>query len=116
MRIVSQDGTVDLPYELTSVFMDNTMMQISAMFSGQEQTLAMYPNEEKCRKVLKMLRDTYTGVFFAQNIEFDPECNRDLADMIKKKGFGIITVSRDSRDVEFKPGNIVFRFPKYDEV
>lgn len=124
MRIVSQDGTIDLPYELTSVFMDNTMTQISAMFSGQEQTMAMYPNEEKCRKVLKMLRDTYYGEIHPKAVELSTEEKKEIKKMIANKYFhttfsGELDMDRVHEYIKKKKTgkeNIVFRFPKGDDV
>lgn len=118
MRIVSQDGSINLPYDLTAIFVYGSNIQ--AVFAGGTQKspylIATYSSEEKCDKALKLLENTYTGIFLAQNIEFDPEIGHELTDMIQRKGFGIITVSRDSRDVEFKPANITFRFPKDNEI
>lgn len=117
MRIISQNGEINLPYELTAIFVSGNHIQ--AVFSGGVQKspylMATYSTKEKCDTALKLLDNTYTGIFLTQDIEFEPEYGKELTDMIQRKGFGIIAVSRDSRDVEFKPANIVFRFPEDEE-
>lgn len=118
MRIISQNGEVDLPYEMTTLFAyDN---RIEAVFSGSIQkspyVMAIYENKEKCQKAMKMLHNTYTGLFFAKKMEMDAESMNEMYKTAASKGFGIIATHADSSEMEFKPANIVFRFPEDDEV
>lgn len=118
MRIISQNGEVDLPYEMTALFAyDN---RVEAVFSGSIQkspyVMAMYENKEKCQKAMKMLDNTYTGLFFAENIEMDAKSMNEMYKSVASKGFGIITARVNSPEMEFKPANIVFRFPEDNEI
>ena len=84
---------------------------------GEKGTImATYSTEEKAKKVMEMLHNTYTGAFFAQNIEVPEDIEKEFMNMAATKGFGIIKTAIDSSDIKFEPANIVFRFPEDDEV
>lgn len=64
MRVISQDGTIDVPYELTSiqlVFKTTIVAQGSYFGSGNDNfaTIAEYSTEEKAQKAMEMLRKKY---------------------------------------------------------
>lgn len=57
MRIISQNGDINLPYEMTALFAyDN---RVEAVFAGGIQkspyVMAMYENKEKCQKAMQKL-------------------------------------------------------------
>lgn len=117
MRIISQNGEVDLPYEMTALFAyDN---RVEAVFSGSIQkspyVIAMYESKEKCKKAMEMLNRVYAGMFLSQNVEMSDD---DYEECIKMaaRGFGIIKSVVNSPDMKFEPANIVFRFPKDGEI
>lgn len=65
MRVISQDGTLDIPYEwfVFAVAKDNTICAASdvsvsprAAFNG---TIAHYSNQEKAIKAMGMMHDAY---------------------------------------------------------
>ena len=49
-------------------------------------------------------------------MEMDAESMNEMYKTAASKGFGIIVTRADSSEMEFKPANIVFRFPEDDEV
>lgn len=64
MRIISQDGRVDLPYEQVAVAIDttDTAMIIAYAASSDDGTiwnLAEYSTKEKAEEAMKMLRTEY---------------------------------------------------------
>ena len=61
MRIISQDGTIDMPYEMSIVWCeDSGAVLLQAVGEvGEYQTFAKYSTEEKAKKAMEMLRDTY---------------------------------------------------------
>lgn len=63
MRVISQDGRIDLPYEQIAVAIDCDEMAIIAYaVSSYDDTvwkLAKYSTEEKAEKVMEMLRTEY---------------------------------------------------------
>lgn len=81
MRIISQNGKVDLPYEqiAVSIDCDDEMMIIAYAVNSDDDTiwnLAEYSTKEKAEKAMKMLRTEYgnfqearsgNGKYFAFN-------------------------------------------------
>lgn len=64
MRVISQDGTLDVPYELTSIQLvskTTIVAQGSYFGSGNDNfaTIAEYSTEEKAKKAMEMLRIAY---------------------------------------------------------
>lgn len=59
MRVISQDGTMDVPYENVVLYQDEK--EIMCIFSGIYigRKLAQYSNEEKAIKAMEMLRGRY---------------------------------------------------------
>ena len=62
MRVISQDGKLDFPYENSVVFMslvDASEIRIVAIGDDDNVVVAKYSTEEKAKKAMEMLRDTY---------------------------------------------------------
>ena len=61
MRVISQDGTMDVPYEMSIMWSeDNGAVLLQPIGeTGEYQTFAKYSTEEKAKKAMEMLRDTY---------------------------------------------------------
>lgn len=116
MRIISQDGKINLPYEMTALLVSDNYIQ--AVFAGGIQqspyVMAMYESREKCQKAMEMLNRVYAGMFLSQNVEMSDD---DYEECIKMAARGLIIKTMvSSPDVKFEPANIVFRFPKDGEV
>lgn len=117
MRLISQNGEFDVPYEITSLSRAGNIIRAYVPMVGEKGTvMATYSTDEKAEKAMKMLHNTYTGVFFAQNIEIPEDVEKEFMKMASTRGFGIIKTMVNSPDMKFEPANIVFRFPKDDEV
>lgn len=61
MRVISQDGTMDVPYENVVLYQDEK--KIMCIFSGIYigRKLAQYSTEEKAIKAMEMLREAYNN-------------------------------------------------------
>ena len=63
MRLISQDGTIDIPYENSMVFRDdeNILYIICGSDAGKiaGRLLATYGTSEKAEKAMEMLQDKY---------------------------------------------------------
>ena len=61
MRVISQDGTMDVPYEMSIVWCEDSGAVLLQPIGevGEYQTFAKYSTEEKAKKAMEMLRDTY---------------------------------------------------------
>lgn len=65
MRVVSQDGKIDMPYEMVGIFRFKTdIYYLNKNLTGVvpldgDVRLANYTTEEKAIKAMEMLRETY---------------------------------------------------------
>ena len=61
MRVISQDGTIDMPYEMSIVWCEDSGAVLLQPIgeTGEYQTFAKYSTEEKAKKAMEMLRDAY---------------------------------------------------------
>lgn len=61
MRVISQDGTFDMPYEMSIIWCedDGDVLLQPIGETGEYQTFAQYSTEEKAKKAMKMLRLAY---------------------------------------------------------
>lgn len=117
MRLVSQNGEFDVPYEIAALSRTGNIIRAYVPIVGEKGIImAQYLTEEKAIKAMEMLHNTYTGAFFTQNIEVPEDIEKKFMNMAATKGFGIIKTAIDSSDIKFEPANIVFRFPEDDEV
>lgn len=57
MRIISQNGRVDMPYEKIALYL--SCEQIVAKHEGTKYLLATYSSEEKAIKAMEMCRKEY---------------------------------------------------------
>ena len=108
MRIISQDGTIDIPYEQCVIqrfkteiyFLNKNLTGVEQLVSDMK--IATYSTEEKAEKAIKMLRDRHTdNVFCREDIQYK-------AEMLLDDGLQIV------REMMMKCE--YFRFPKDDEV
>lgn len=60
MRVISQYGSVDLPYEQIVVY--HIMESVLALYNGEKCVLGEYSSKEKAYKAMEMLRDQYKGL------------------------------------------------------
>lgn len=61
MRVISQDGTLDMPYEMSIVWCEDAGAVLLQPIgeTGEYQTFAKYSTEEKAKKAMKQLHDVY---------------------------------------------------------
>lgn len=116
MRLISQSGEFDVPYEIAALSRTGNIIRVYVPIVGEKGTImARYSTNEKAQKAMKALHKVYAGMFLVQNVEMSDD---DYEECIKMaaRGFGIIKTMVNSPDMKFKPANIVFRFPEDDEV
>lgn len=121
MRIISQDGMIDVPYEQMIIninYKDKTQIMAcgSSCDSGYSTfIIAEYSTEAKARKAMEMLRKTYAGLpIIMQNAEITD----DVTEMFKeweKQGIFVRTADNQPSKVEFL-NNGYFQFPADDEL
>lgn len=60
MRVISQHGNVDLPYE--QIVVCHAMESVIALYNGEKYVLGEYSSKEKSYKAMEMLRGQYKGL------------------------------------------------------
>lgn len=120
MRVVSQDGMMDIPYEkfVFSITKDNRITSTIGCTASPEEayfsTIAKYSTQEKAMKAMEMLRSAYTGMpVVFQNMEVPEEVE---AVFERTKTNGIIAITDDKKSKIEYVNNFVFQFPKDEEV
>lgn len=111
MRVISQDGTIDIPYE--DMVIVTTGRYIGAEIAGIRYSMATYSSDEKAEKVMTVLRCSYSDAVILQNIEIDESDVEELKDILKN--CMCVRISGADPKVEVVR-NTVFQFPEDDEV
>lgn len=122
MRIISQDGTIDVPYEISSLSMavgKYENVEHAAIFCRNSSTamgtkMAGYRSKEKAKKAMEMLRDTYIGMpIVMQNVDISEDVAREF-ERLKKCGIMVRTENQPSK-IECI-SNAIFQFPTEEEL
>ena len=110
MRVISQDGTIDVPYDYFSLFLASGKyedVEVAYIYchnlsSPNGTKLAKYSTKEKAIKAMEMLRERHTdNVFCREDIQYKAEIMLD-------EGLDIV--------IEMMMKCEYFQFPKDDEV
>lgn len=116
MRIISQNGAIDVPYEMSAIRNDDGLIILCmAGETGKGSVIATYSTSEKAQKSMEMLRTAYTGRFVT-NADISDDFEEQLKELTKV-GFGTVIV-KDTNDsiVEFDNLNGYFQFQKDEDV
>lgn len=65
MRVISQDGTMDFPYEISTFFIYPRIENVIAIQSAGDSEISIigrYSSKEKAIKAMEMLRAQYKGL------------------------------------------------------
>lgn len=120
MRVISQDGTIDIPYEMVVIqrfeekiyFLNQNLTGVEGVTSDLE--IAEYSTEEKAIKAMEMLRETYIGMpIVMQNVDVSEDVVKEF-ERLKKCGIMLQTENQPSK-VDFI-NNAIFQFPQDDEI
>lgn len=117
MRVISQDGTIDIPYEEVIIQrFESRIYFLNKNLTGAEplnddMQIAEYSKEEKAKKAMEMLRDAYIGMpIVMQNVDISEDVAREL----KKCGIVVQTENQPSK-IECI-SNAIFQFPTEEEL
>lgn len=120
MRVISQDGMQDIPYKkfVFSITKDNRIVATIGCTAPPTElymsSVAKYSTQEKAMKAMEMLRSAYTGMpVVFQNIE-PSEKFRELLEITKTNG--IITITDDKKSKIEYVNNVIFQFPKDEDM
>lgn len=120
MRVISQDGTLDMPYEEVIIqrfksriyFLNKNLTGVESL--NDDMQIAEYSTEEKAKKAMEMLRDAYAGKFIT-NADIPEDFNETIK-TVMKGGFGTVIVKDSCDRVEFNNLNGYFQFPIEEEL
>ena len=62
MRVISQDGTIDVPYEISTIFIYPSIENVIAIQSAGDSEISIigrYSSKEKAIKAMETLREQY---------------------------------------------------------
>ena len=108
MRVISQDGTIDVPYEMVVIqrfkediyFLNRNLAGVEDLISNIR--LAKYSTEEKAIKAMEMLREHNEGVIFLKTI-INTEKGTPFVSGLSRTDFNKLTQN-------------YFQFPQDDEI
>lgn len=122
MRVVSQDGTIDVPYDYFSLSMacgkyedvEVAYIYCCNLSSPNGTKLAEYSTEAKAIKAMEMLREVYIGMpIVIQNVDISDDVKNEF-ERLKKCGVMVRAENQPSK-VECV-SNTIFQFPQDDEI
>ena len=120
MRIISQDGTLDIPYEQVVIqrfkgeiyFLNKNLIGVEQLCG--DMVIAEYSTEEKAEKAMEMLRDAYVGMpIVMQNVDVSEDVVNEF-ERLKKCGIMVRTENQPSK-IECI-SNAIFQFPTEEEL
>lgn len=100
MRVISQHGNIDLPYE--QIVVCHAMESVIALYNGEKYVLGEYSSKEKAYKAMKMLKEHYGLLSFMKLI----------AGTTKYESF----IRSFTEDGFVKATTEYFQFPQDDEI
>ena len=108
MRVISQDGTIDIPYEQCVIqrfkekvyFLNKNLTGVEQLVNDME--MASYSTKEKAIKAMEMLREHNEGVIFLKTIINTEKCTPFIRSL-SKTDFDKLTQN-------------YFQFPQDDEI
>lgn len=122
MRVISQDGTIDVPYDYFSLSMSSGKykdVEVAYIYCHNLSSpigtkLAEYSTGAKAIKAMKMLREAYVGMpIVMQNVDISEDVTKEF-ERLKKCGVMVQTKNQPSK-VDFI-NNAVFQFPQDDGI
>lgn len=115
MRVISQDGTLDFPYELSTIRVYNEIISVGMCKDDScRSIIARYSTEAKALKAMEMLREAYISMpIVMQNVDISDDVAKEFG-RLQKCGIMVQTENQPSK-VDFI-NNAVFQFPQDDEI
>lgn len=121
MRVISQDGTIDVPYEnfVFGIIEDNSIVAIRDTIARPSEiaqgVVAKYSVAENAQKAMKMLRKAYVSMpILFQNVEITEDVVKQF-EKLKNSGIIVQPMNNEPSKVEYV-NNCIFQFPKDDEI
>ena len=115
MRIVSQNGLISVPFEMTAIHATGTFVRMNMIGdTGKGTVIAEYNTPKKAEKAMNLMHEAYSGMpVIFQNIEVEEDHLQKIKEDLKSC---ILTkISNEPPKVEYI-NQAIFRFPKEEEL
>lgn len=124
MRVISQDGTIDVPYEISFLIVSAGRyedVEHAAIYCHNYSAtvaikMAEYSSKEKAQKAIEVMRKAYTGgIAYMQNVEPTAE----VLNLLNKQYVGVVLANFDGKEPEVRFENnqdYYFQFPSEKEL
>lgn len=110
MRIISQNGAIDIPYEMSAIRNEDNVVVLNMVGeTGKGSVIARYSTSEKAEKAMEMLHRAYIGmpIIAVKDVEMDAKMVSDAI----RNGF-VQAMPLNEQKIEYD----IFRFPKDEDV
>lgn len=120
MRVISQDGTLDMPYEEVIIqrfrsriyFLNKNLAGVESL--SDDMQIAEYSTEAKAIKAMEMLREAYIGMpIVMQNVDISEDVAKEFERL--KKCSVMVRAENQPSKVEYI-NNTIFQFPQDEEI
>lgn len=117
MRVISQNGMIDVPYEMTAIHCTETIIRMNMVGdTGKGTFMAEYSTPEKTQKAMELLRRQYIYIMPSLVIDNGNSFDAESMEILKNSTVGAIIKPANRGDVEVHHLPRVFRFPTDDEI
>ena len=115
MRIVSQNGLISVPFEMTAIHATGTLIRMNMVGdTGKGTIIAEYNTPEKAENAMKLMHETYRGMpVIMTNVKF-PEVDADRLKCTLDCSI-IAKIPDEPSKIEYI-NKIIFQFPKEEEL
>ena len=110
MRIISQNGAIDIPYEMSAIRNEDNVIILNMVGeTGKGSVIARYSTSEKAEKAMEMLHRAYIGmpIIAVKDVEIDV---KRMAEDIRNGFVQPMQMSESSIGCE------IFKFPQDEDV
>lgn len=99
MRILSQDGMYDYPYEQSVIIIDRTEIRccLCAALSDVGTIMARYSTESKAKKAIEMLHKTYKTSLWTET-HYDNSAQANVSDLVMRNTIFQFPADEDMED------------------
>lgn len=115
MRIISQNGLISVPFEMTAIHATGTFIRMNMVGdTGKGTVIAEYSTSEKAEKAMQLLHEAYSGMpVIFQNIKIEEERIPELKKILKN--IVCVNIPNAPSKVEIIK-EAAFQFPKEEDL
>lgn len=114
MRIISQNGTIDMPYDMCCVRRQEEVIYCRIVGSDDNILMATYSSENKAEKAFEMLRVACIGMpIVMQNVNVSEDLAKEFERLNK---CGVVVQAENQPSKVECINNAIFQFPQDDEI